>query len=169
MPCCLENKMKILPVILLCLFFGFSIFAQTEKVGIEAISLWRIGADGTTNEETENFLTNDKPLLFSVKLDSLKPATVKLLLVAVNVQGIKPETKSVAISFTTNGKQNIVNFRANPEGVWLAGKYRADIYINNKLAANKEFMIEKVSQQTEKEIVPKTNSKPKSAGRKRKN
>ncbi|HMS43434.1 MAG TPA: hypothetical protein PKE69_24605 [Pyrinomonadaceae bacterium] len=161
--------MKIVSVIFLCLFFGFSIFAQTDKVGIETISLWRVGADGATNEETEGFLTNDKPLLFCVKLNSLKPTTVKMLLVAVDVKGIKPETKSVTISFTTNGKQNIVNFRANPEGSWLAGKYRADIYINNKLAANKEFMIEKPPSQNENETVPKPNSKPRTARRIRKN
>ncbi len=161
--------MKILLVILLCLCFGFSVFAQKdEAVGIETISLWRIGADGATNEETEGFLTNDKPLLFRVQLNSMKPATVKMLLVAVNVKGMKPETKSVTISFTTNGKQNIVNFRANPEGAWLAGKYRADIYINNKLAANKEFMIEK-SPQNEEETKPKSDTKPKIADRKKRN
>lgn len=161
--------MKILPLILLCFVFSFNVFAQTENVGIEQISLWRVGADNNPSEETEGFLTSDKPLLFRVQLNSKTPVTVKMLLVAVNVQGIKPETKSVTISFTTNGKQNIVNFRASPEDNWLAGKYRADIYINNKLVANKEFMIEKSPQQIEKETLPKKTTKPKSVKRTRKN
>ena len=91
-----------------------------------------------------------------------------MVLVAVNVPGMKAETKSVTISFTTNGKQNIVNFRANPEGIWVAGKYRADVFINNKPAGNKEFMIEKPNT-IEKETVPKTDTKPKTARRTRKN
>ena len=163
--------MKITFLVLLCLFFGFNAFAQTEEpteVQIEEISLWRIGTDGKASDEVESFLTTDKPLLFRINLNSLKPTTVKMVLVAVNVPGMKAETKSVTISFTTNGKQNIVNFRANPEGIWVAGKYRADVFINNKPAGNKEFMIEKPNT-IEKETVPKTDTKPKTARRTRKN
>ncbi len=164
--------MKIILSALLCLFFGFSAFAQTEEsaeVKIEEITLWRVDTQGKASEETVGFLTTDKPLLFRIQLNSLKPATVKMVLVAVNVPGIKPETKSVTISFTTNGKQNIVNFRANPESLWIAGKYRADVFINNKPAGNKEFMIEKSPDSTEKQTVPKTNAKPKTVRRTRKN
>lgn len=161
--------MKILPFILLCLFCGFSAFAQTEDVAIEQISLWRVDTEGKASEETNGFLTTDKPLLFRIQLNSFKSATVKMVLVAVNVPGLKPETKSVTISFTTNGKQNVVNFRANPESLWVAGKYRADVFINNKPAGNKEFMIEKSPNSTEKETLPKTNAKPKTVRRTRKN
>jgi hypothetical protein len=161
--------MKILTLVLLCLFFALNVFAQTEDVGIEQISLWRVDSENKPSEETEGFLTTDKPLLFKIQLNSKKPATVKMLLVAVNVQGMKPETKSVTISYTTNGNQNIVNFRASPDGVWTAGKYRADVYINGKLVAGKEFMIEKSPQQTEKQVQPKTDTKPKTVRRMRKN
>jgi len=164
--------MKIFSLVLLCLFFGFNVLAQTEEkedAAIENISLWRVGENGKASEETEGFLTTDKPLLFRIQLSSTKPATVKMVLVAVNVPGLKPETKSVTISFTTNGKQNIVNFRATPDELWTAGKYRADIFINNKPAGNKEFMIEKTPQQVDKEAIPKTVTKPKSVKRIRKN
>ena len=167
--------MKIILTSLFCLFFGFNAFAQTEKTeeisetGIEQISLWRVGEDGKASEETTSFLTTDKPLLFRVQLTSTKTTTVKMVLVVVNVQGLKPETKSVTISFTTNGKQNIVNFKAMPESAWLAGIYRADVFINGKLTGNKEFLIEKPPNSTDKETVPKTNVKPKTVKRTRRN
>ncbi|CAN5241795.1 hypothetical protein BH10ACI1_BH10ACI1_13820 [soil metagenome] len=155
--------MKIVLVILFCLLCGFNAFAQTdetnEEANIEQISLWHVGTDGKASEETESFLTTDKPLLFRIQLSSLKPATVKMVLVAADVKGLKPETKSVTISFTTNGKQNIVNFKAMPESVWLAGKYRADVFINGKPAGNKEFMIENPPNSNET-VTPKTSTKP---------
>ena len=159
--------MKTVLTILLCLFFGFSVFAQTQptaEIGIEQISLWRVGTDGKASEEVESFLTTDNPLLFRIQLNSLKSATVKMILVAVNVPGLKPETKSITVSYTTNGNQDIVNFKAKPETVWLAGKYRADVFINGKSAGNKEFQIEKQPKDTEK-VVPKTDDKPKTARR----
>lgn len=164
--------MKIVLAVLLCIFFGVNAFAQTKEpseISIEQISLWRVGNDGKASEEVEVFLTTDKPLLFRIQLNSLKSATVKMVLVAVNVAGLKPETKSVTISYTTNGNQNIVNFRAMPESLWLAGKYRADVFINNKLAGNKEFQIEKLPLEIQKKIMPKTNVKPKTARRTKKN
>lgn len=160
--------MKIVHLVLLCLFFGCNAFAQTEEpteTGIEQISLWRVGDDGKASEEVEKFLTTDTPLLFRIQLNSLKSATVKMVLVAVNVPGLKPETKSVTISYTTNGKQNIVNFKAMPENIWLAGKYRADVFINGKPAGNKEFQIEKPPDQV-KPVQPKTSSKPVKRARK---
>lgn len=164
--------MKLVLVVLFCLFLGLNAFAQTvntEEVGIEQISLWRADGEGNATEETESFLTTDKPLLFRVQLNSTNRATVKMVLVAVNVPGLRRETKSITVSFTTNGKQNVVNFTAMPENLWLAGKYRADLFINNKPAGNKEFMIEKPPAPTEKETVPKTDVKPKTARRTRRN
>lgn len=164
--------MKIILSILVCLFFSLNLFAQTEnteEILVEEVTLWRIGIDNKPKEEVENFLTSDKTLFFRIQLNSVKPATVKMVLVAVNVPGIKAETKSVTVSYTTNGKQNIVNFRAQPEDVWTAGTYRADIFINGKIAAKKEFLIEKPANTSTTENTPQTVPKLKTTRRARKN
>ncbi|MGI8468483.1 MAG: hypothetical protein ACR2N3_08525 [Pyrinomonadaceae bacterium] len=168
--------MKIIFVGIFCLFFGINVAAQEENaddnapVGVEQISLMRDDGAGKAADEIENFSTADKILHFRIQLSSRKPANVKMILVAADVAGLKPETKSVTVRYKTNGKQNIVNFTASPEDSWLAGKYRADVYIDDKIADKKEFEIQKPAKEIENEKTPpKSNEKPKPAGRTRKN
>ena len=156
--------MKIVLIIPLCLFFGLSAFAQTEeivndsKVSIEEITLARDDGNGKAGETTDKFLTTDIPIYCIIQLNSLKSTTVKMILVAVKANGLKPETKSISVSYTTNGKQNRVNFNASPDGVWAAGDYRVDIYIDGKFARSLAFKIEK----SPKEAEPEKQSTPKS-------
>ena len=166
--------MKIILAGIVCLFFGLNVLAQGEKtdetdtapVEIEQIFLLRDDGAGKAGDETDNFSTADKILHFRIGLSSRKPAMIKLILAATDVGEIKPETTFVTVSYRTNGRQNVVNFSASPEDVWLAGKYRADIFVDGKLAAKKEFEIRAAAQKTEKEkqsppkIDKKTAAKP---------
>ena len=141
--------MKIFLSISLGLLFGLNAFAQsvgTDKnsaVTIEQITLARDDGKGKAGDAAEKFLTTDIPIHCFIQLSSDQATTVKLILVAVKAVGLKPETKSVSVSYTTDGEQNQVNFNASPKGVWAAGIYRADIYIDGKLAESRTFEIEK--------------------------
>jgi len=139
--------MKVVLVIFCCLLFGFNAPAQTEienaEAVIETVSLARDDGSGKAGETTDVFLTTDRPIHCFIQLSSIKPATVKLILVAVKAAGMPPETKSISVSYKTNGNQDQVNFNASPEGIWAAGSYRADIFINGKLAKSHGFEIEK--------------------------
>ncbi len=141
--------MKIFLIISLCLIFGLKGFAQTqvtsggEAVVVEELILARDNGDGKAGNITGKFVTTDTPIHCYVQLSSVKSVTVKMILVAVKAVGLKPETKSVSISYTTNGKQNQVNFDASPEGFWAAGSYRVDIFINGEPAKSRTFEIEK--------------------------
>lgn len=141
--------MKIFLIVSFCLVFGFNGFAQTQETGggaavvVEELVLARNDGDGKAGEVTEKFTTTDTPIHCFIQLSSVKPVTVKMILVAVKTVGLKPETKSVSVSYTTNGKQNQVNFDASPEGVWAAGSYRVDIFVDGKLAKSRIFEIEK--------------------------
>ena len=141
--------MKLVLIISLCLFLGLNVagqYADSEKKlanGIESISLARDDGKGNIGQTTTKFFTTDKPIHFLINLDSLAPVTVKMNLIAVKAVGLKPETKSVNVSYTTDGKQNQVNFNASPNGVWAAGSYRADVFVNGKLAESRVFDIEK--------------------------
>lgn len=97
---------------------------------------------GAIGETTEKFSTADVPIYCVVKLETAKPALVKMNLVAVKVRGVKPETKVVAASYQTTGVQDQVNFTGKPDGLWTAGSYRVDIFIDGKAAGNKEFEIQ---------------------------
>lgn len=139
--------MKLVLVISLCLFLGSSVTGQTASavqtaVGIESISLARDDGAGKAGEMTEKFLTTDTPIHFLIRLDSTAPVTVRMNLVAVKAAGLKPETRSINVSYTTDGTQNQVNFDASPDGVWAAGSYRADIFTNGVFAESLAFEIE---------------------------
>lgn len=138
-------------------------------VQVEEIYLARDNGKGKAGEIVESFLTNDIPIHCIVQLDSMKPVTVKMVFVATNVRGVKPETKVIAVNYTTNGSQTQVNFTGKPEKNWFAGNYRIDIFINDKSAKSLEFEIKKTAQQIEKEKQTSTKSKPANTRKFRKN
>ena len=146
--------MKIILLLLLCFFFGFSVFGQAEsddsEVTVEKISLARDDGNGKIGEETTVFFTTDIPIYCSVELSSTKSVAVKMNFVAVEVNGLKSGKNIVTISYKTNGKQNLVNFNASPADVWAAGKYRVDILLDGKLAESQNFEIQKIQVKSKK-------------------
>ncbi len=161
----------------LLIFFisNMAIFGQTlEKTnvlpgdGIEDIYLTKDDGKGKKGDIAEKFATTDVPIHCVVMLDSEKSVTVKMIFVAVSVKGVKPESKVVTTVYKTDGMQNIVNFTGRPDGVWTAGTYRVDIFLDGKPAGNRLFEIEKPAAEIEKipagkKFVPSKNfvSKPK--------
>jgi hypothetical protein len=149
--------MKIVLAVSLCLFFSLNAFAQTEQSGnvaefvIEEISLARDDGNGKAGEVTNKFMTTDRPIHYIIQLNSDKPATVKMNLVAVKATGLKPETKIITVNYTTKENQNRVSFTASPGVVWAAGTYRVDIFVDGKLAGSQAFEIEKSPKQIDKE------------------
>ncbi|HEX8287230.1 MAG TPA: hypothetical protein VF556_04505 [Pyrinomonadaceae bacterium] len=158
----------------------FNVFAQTEPVqtvkpyvSVEKISLAK-DEQGKAGEETEVFSTTDIPIHCVVYLDSVKPTLVKMNFIAVNVPGVKAETKVISVSYKTDGAQNQVNFTGKPDGFWIAGTYRIDIFVDGKAAGNKEFEIRKSSSEAQnpaplavKNFIP-SKTKPKSPIRSKK-
>jgi hypothetical protein len=178
--------MKVILITLLCLLFAFSAFGQPpdkdvktpvpQTVGVEEVYLAKDTGEGKVGDAAEYFLTTDVPIYCVVALDSMKPATVKMNFVAVNVPGVKAESKVLTVSYKTNGKQNRVNFTGKPDGVWTAGTYRIDIFIDDKLAVGKSFEIkkspaeiQKTAAQVKSFVPPKPKPKPKIVKQTRKN
>lgn len=173
--------MKVIFIFLCGLFFAFNAFGQITpqeqeigQVRVDTILLARDNGSGRPGEETEIFNTRDIPIYCVVRLNSLTPATVKMNLVAVRVPGVKAETKVISVSYKTNGKQNSVNFTGKPDGIWTAGMYRIDIFIDDKSSGSKEFEIQKSpleveTKKTQRQTPPKSTQKPKAARRYRKN
>ena len=143
--------MKIIVGIFLCLLFSINLCAQAEtenktdaSTEVEDIILFKDDGNGNRGDETESFLTTDKPLHCQILLDSEKAVTVKMEMVAVEVKGMKAGAKTVVISFKTNGKQNVVNFNFNPQTFWNAGKYKINVFVNNILSKSRELEILKL-------------------------
>lgn len=168
--------MKTFLALSFCLFFSLAIFAQPPAaapkakaaVGVESIILMRDDGDGNADEETSVFNQTDVPIHCQIQLDSFIPATVRMNLIAMNVKGLKAESKIITVSYKTNGEQNIVNFKGSPDNVWLAGKYRIDIFVDEKPAGNKEFEIQQEESPAAVPanfVQPKPKQRPKTAAR----
>jgi hypothetical protein len=168
---------KIIFITMLCFLFAFSAFGQVEEVakilepqtvGVDSVYLARDNGEGKAGDMSESFLTTDIPIYCVVQLNSTKPATVKMNLVAVNVAGVKAESRVITVSYKTNGKQDRVSFTGKPDGVWTAGSYRIDIFVDDKLTVGKTFEIkkspseiQKSAAQAENFVPPKPKPKPK--------
>jgi hypothetical protein len=129
--------------------FPLAAFAQTatpSPVEIEDVYLAKDDGNGkAATTPTSVFLPTDIPIYCIVQLDSTTPTTVKMNLVAESVPGVKADTKVVSTSYTTKNGQSRVNFYGRPDGKWAPGKYRADIFVEGKLAKNVSFEIQSPS------------------------
>lgn len=139
--------LKILLLSAVLLAANVAALAQTgdaiEPDPISDIYLAKDDGTGNAGEAATEFLTTDVPIYCVVMLESTEPAEVKMVLVAVSVPGVKPETTVVATAYKTREGENRVNFTGRPAGKWVAGKYRADIYLQGKLVIKLDFDIEK--------------------------
>lgn len=136
--------MKLIYTILICLLVAVGAHAQGDVVpppSVEELYLAKDDGNGRAGDQVLEFKTSDVPIYCVVLLDSLAKVTVKMNFVAVNVAGVKADTKVVTASYTTKEGQNRVNFSGKPEGNWTPGKYRVDIFLDGKIAKNVEFEI----------------------------
>src|SRR5688572_20321289 len=82
------------------------------------IYLARDDGAGNAGDAAEIFAPSDIPIHCVVVLTDAQPRTVRMLLVAVMVPGVKTETRVVAAAYTTKDLQDRVYFTGRPEGKW---------------------------------------------------
>ena len=127
------------------------------------VFLAKKGVDGQAGERTANFLVTDIPIFCVVRLPSPGVASVRLDFIAANVAGVKPESKVVSLRYVTKDAEDRVNFSSKPQGLWVAGKYRVDIFVGPKKVSAIEFEIRPVPGEVAKPTVKKStppNRKP---------
>lgn len=130
-------KLLLLLILLVCP----AAFAQPEQAEgpvAEAFLAFSNG-EGGPGEESAEFKTTDNPIYCVVNLTGTDPQTVRMKLVAVRVAGLREGSQIVSTSYTTKQGENIVQFSGGPAKVWFVGKYRAEIFINDKLEKTLEF------------------------------
>jgi hypothetical protein len=124
------------------------------------IYLAKDNGTGEAGDAVSSFRTTDIPIYCVVLLNSAQPVTVKMNLVAVNVLGVKAETRVVSTSYTTADGQDRVNFTGKPHKLWVAGEYRADVFIDGKPAGKVDFVISKGGTETAKPVKPQPKPSP---------
>lgn len=135
--------MKYLFFIISIILCSLPVIAQTPEsdIGAAEIYLAKDDGKGKPGEPATAFSTTDSPIHCVVKLGDTASVTVKMYLVAVNVSGVKPDSRVVSASFTTTDGQNEVFFNGRPHKVWFAGAYRADIFVDGKPFRSMDFVV----------------------------
>lgn len=110
---------------------------------IEDVFIARDDGNGKAGEIVKGFKTTDIPIYCVVMLSAADPVNVKMNLVAVKVGGVRAETKVVTAGYTTKQGQNRVNFTGRPEGQWVPGIYRIDVFVAGKLEQSITFEMHK--------------------------
>jgi len=131
----------------------------------ERAFLARDDGDGKPGEAATEFAPTDIPIHCVVVLSNASQVTVKMDLVAVSVAGVKHGSKVVSSSYTTKDLQDRVLFRGRPQGNWVAGAYRADIYIDGNLVSKLPFTIlpSNITARPGLKFQPKEAERPRSA------
>ena len=156
--------MKVVLFFAISLFLAGISFAQPSPEAsspvIAEIFLAKANVDGKAGDAAENFIVSDVPIFCVVRMMAPGVVSVKMDLIAANVPGVRPGTKVVSTSYTTKSDEDRVNFRGRPHGLWVAGKYRAEIFIFDKKVRNIEFEIKTSTTEADKPSAPKSTRKP---------
>jgi len=159
--------MRIAHIFCVLLLLGIALAAQPPapigdgagSAAIEELYLARDDGEGKAGEVTTVFSPSDIPIHCIVMLKDAAPATVKMNFVAVKVNGVKPESRVVSASFSTVQGQDQVYFTGRPHGKWVAGRYRIDIFVNEKLEKSLAFDVKGGAVPAASNFVP-TKPKP---------
>ena len=136
--------LSLLFIVLSSAVTGFSQAAPAEPAEarlFEQVYLARDNGFGKPGEAATEFVPTDIPIHCVVVLSNASQATVKMDLVAVSVAGVRAESKVISSSYTTRDMQDRVFFKGRPQGLWVQGAYRADIYIDGNLVGKLPFTI----------------------------
>jgi len=116
--------------------------AVTPEGGkITEIYLAKDDGNGAEGERAENFELADIPIYCIVKLNAPGGTNVKMILLAATVPGIKAGSKIVTTNYTLKAREDQVTFYGQPSDKWLAGKYRVELFLDNKLEKTIDFNI----------------------------
>jgi len=114
------------------------------------------GVDGKAGEPAADFLVTDIPIFCVVRLPSPGVATVRLDFIAANVPGVTRESRVVSLRYVTKEAEDRVNFSSKPAGLWVAGKYRVDVFVGPKKVSAIEFEIRPVPGEVAKPSVKRS-------------
>jgi hypothetical protein len=118
--------------------------AQTELPDADKVTELYLAKDdgnGAEGERADHFELSDIPIYCIVKLNARGGTNVKMILLAAVVPGIKAGSKIVTTMYTLKEREDQVTFYGQPTDKWLPGKYKVELFIDNKLERTVDFNI----------------------------
>jgi hypothetical protein len=125
---------------LFCLLLLSACGGSSEPLKIDSVTLAKDDGSGNAGQTVTGFAPGDHVLHATVTLNHLETGLkVKLSWIAVDAGG---ETNTeIANSEFTALVGNVINGQVSLPNDWPTGKYRLDIYLNDKLAQSVDFTV----------------------------
>lgn len=105
------------------------------------ISAATMARDSSGNDATTTFSPDDTFYCLVTLSNAPDDTTVKAVWTAVEVEGIEPNHKIDEVSQTT-GSNTITFNLTNSSGGWPPGKYKIELFLNDKLDRSIDFVVE---------------------------
>ncbi len=134
----IKNKLFILAaiVMLVAVTLACGASVSTAKISSAMLSADSEGASATTT------FSPDQAFYAIVELANAPSDTkLKAVWTAVEVEGEQPDLLIDQAEITA-GNENVFTFNLTNDGLWPAGKYKVDIYLNDKLDQTLEFQVQ---------------------------
>lgn len=134
------NKKKwmllVVPVMALLLNLACGFSATTAN-----IKAAQLAKDEAGTQQTTTFAPSDTTFYCNVDLaNAPDDTTIKAVWTAVEVQGTDPN--QVIDQSELKAGSGTVNFKLSNNGAWPVGKYKVDLYLEDKLSKTIEFQVQ---------------------------
>ena len=133
-----KNKLFILAAIAMLVS---AVLACSGSVSTAKISSAKMSADSEGTQETTVY-SQDQTFYCIVELANAPEDTkLKAVWTAAEVDGEQPNLL-IDQAEVTAGDQNVVTFDLTNSGLWPVGKYKVDLYLDDKLDQTLEFEVQ---------------------------
>ena len=140
----MKNLTTIL-VIGLLIFVGLACSFSAGKTGVVNVESAMLAKDnsGKPGDAVTNFTPSDKVQYFVVTLNEGKTGTrVKGVFTAVNADGVTEQKMAETEVITADDNQTKANFHISLPSEFPAGEYKADFFLNDKLAKTINYKVQ---------------------------
>ncbi|MGQ9786259.1 MAG: hypothetical protein ACUVSJ_07350 [Anaerolineae bacterium] len=134
-------KISRLQVLIVVVVVTLAALACNFSFSTAKIAGAKLAADRAGTQETTSFAQDQKTFYCIVQLANAPEDTkLKAVWTAVEVEGEQPNTL-IDQTETTAGEQNQFTFSLTNDRPWPIGKYKVDLYLNDKLDRTLEFEV----------------------------
>jgi hypothetical protein len=134
----IKNKLFILAAVVMLVS---AVLACSGSVSTAKISSAKMSADGDGTQETTVF-AQDQTFYCIVELANAPEDTkLKAVWTAVEAEGEQPDLLIDQAELTA-GSESVFTFNLTNDNLWPVGKYKVDLYLNDKLDQSLEFTVQ---------------------------
>ncbi len=134
----ISKKWKLFLVLVIVLLASLACSFSTTTASIKEA---KMALDEEGARPTTTFAPTDSTFFCNVDLANAPDDTkVKAIWTAVQADGVDPNTQIDQTEITAGS--GTINFKLSNQQEWPAGKYKVDLYLNDKLARSVDFQVQ---------------------------